>query len=79
MTPAQISLVDDVRARFEGAELVAGPEMRPLTMPPAMLEFPLAEIAEAKWVTFSRSTFVRSAASWVLFVTILGAAWYATR
>lgn len=72
-------LPDDVRSRITAAQLVAGPEMRPLTMPPAMLEFPLVEMAEAKWVTFSRSAFVRSAASWVLFVTIVGAAWYASR
>lgn len=72
-------LPPDVRSKIASAQLVAGPEMRPLTMPPAMLEFPLVEIAEAKWVTFSRSAFVRSAASWVLFVTIVGAAWYASR
>lgn len=70
---------EDVRSRIADAGLVPGPEMRPLTMPPAMLEFPLVEMAEAKWDTFSRSAFVRSAASWVLFVTFLGAAWYATR
>jgi|GEM_PF-450655 hypothetical protein len=73
------TLPDDVRKRIAAAQLVSGPEMRPLTMPPAMLEFPLVEIAEAKWVTFSRSAFVRSAASWVLFITIVGAAWYASR
>ena len=72
-------LPPDVRSKIAAAQLVAGPEMRPLTMPPAMLEFPLVEMAEAKWVTFSRSAFVRSAASWVLFVTIVGAAWYASR
>ena len=73
------SLPEDVRRRMGEARLLPGPEMRPLTMPPAMLEFPLVEMAEAKWVTFSRSAFVRAAASWVLFVSILGVAWYATR
>jgi hypothetical protein len=72
-------LPEEARKRLGESDLVAGPEMRPVTMPPAMLEFPLVEIAEEKWVTFSRSTFARAAASWVLFVSILGVAWYATR
>ncbi len=48
-------------------------------MPPAPLEFPLAEIAEEKWITFSRSAFARAAASWVVFVGVLGVAWFASR
>ena len=61
------------------AQLVASPEFRPTTMPPAMLQFPLADMAEEKWVTFSRSTFSRAAASWALFISFLGVAWLATR
>lgn len=65
--------------RLSQAQLQPAPGMRPTTMPPAMLEFPLVEIAEEKWVTFSRSAFARAAASWVLFISVLGIAWFATR
>jgi hypothetical protein len=65
--------------RLAGAQLQAGPERRPVGMPPAMVEFPLAEFAEEKWITFSRSTFTRAAASWVFFVGFLAVAWAATR
>ncbi|ACB74544.1 hypothetical protein [Opitutus terrae] len=68
-----------IAQRLASASLLPAPELRPTPMPPAMLEFPLAEMAEEKWVTFSRSTFTRSAASWVLFIGLLGVAWFATR
>lgn len=68
-----------VAQRLASASLLPAPELRPTPMPPAMLEFPLVEIAEEKWVTFSRSTFTRSAASWVVFIGLLGVAWFATR
>jgi hypothetical protein len=51
-----------VVAELADAHLVASPELRPTTMPPANLEFPLGELAEEKWETFSRSTFTRAAA-----------------
>lgn len=68
-----------VANRLAHASLLPAPDFKPTPMPPAMLEFPLAEIAEEKWITFSRSTFTRSAASWVLFLGLLGFAWIATR
>lgn len=68
-----------VAERLTQAELMPAPGFRPTTMPPAMLEFPLGEMAEEKWVTFSRSAFARAAASWVLFISVLGVAWFMTR
>jgi len=68
----------DVR-RLTNAQLQPGPEMRPVGMPPATVEFPLSEMAEEKWNTFSRSTFTRAAASWACFVGFLAVAWAATR
>lgn len=70
---------DDVADRLATARLYPAPELRPTSMPPAMLEFPLVDLAEDKWETFSRSTFNRAAASWVLFISFLGVAWIATR
>jgi hypothetical protein len=66
-------------AELVAAHLSASPELRPTAMPPAALEFPLAEIVEEHWVTFSRSTFARAAASWIVFIGFLGVAWFATR
>lgn len=68
-----------VADRLAKSSLLPAPEFRPTRMPPAMLEFPLAGIVEEKWVTFSRSAFNRAAASWVLFIGLLGVAWFATR
>lgn len=73
------SLPAPVANRLATASLLAAPEFRPTPMPPALLEFRLAEMAEQKWVTFSRSAFNRAAASWVLFIGLLGFAWIATR
>ena len=72
------AVTDALRESLSHAQLQPAPEFRPVPMPPAPLEFPLAESAEEKWVTFSRSTFNRAAASWLLFVSALGFAWYAT-
>lgn len=68
-----------VADRLVESRLEPAPEFRLTPMPPAMLEFPIADYAEEKWVTFSRSTFSRAAASWVVFIGVLGAAWFATR
>lgn len=68
-----------VADRLVESRLEPAPEFRLTPMPPAMLEFPIAEYAEEKWVTFSRSTFSRAAASWVVFIGVLGVAWFATR
>lgn len=65
--------------RLTGARLQSGPELRPVGMPPATVEFPFGEIVEEKWITFSRSTFVRAATSWVFFIGFLAVAWAATR
>ena len=65
--------------QLTNAHLQPGPEMRPVGMPPATVEFPLSELAEEKWNTFSRSTFTRAAASWACFVGFLAVAWAATR
>jgi hypothetical protein len=65
--------------RMKGAQLQAGPELRPVGMPPATVEFGFGDIAEEKWITFSRSTFVRAAASWAFFIGFLAVAWAATR
>jgi hypothetical protein len=72
-------LPPEFAAELVAAHLSASPELRPTPMPPAELEFPLAEMVEERWVTFSRSTFVRAAASWIVFVGFLGVAWFATR
>lgn len=72
-------LPPEVEGRLVESRLEPAPEFRLTPMPPAMLEFPIAEYAEGKWVTFSRSTFSRAAASWVVFIGVLGFAWFATR
>ena len=72
-------LSDDVRARLADSKLQPGPELRLTSMPPAPLEFPLAEAAEEKWTTFSRSALLRSSASWIVIIGFLGAVWFATR
>jgi hypothetical protein len=72
-------LAPPLRDRLQVAGLAPAPGMLPTGMPPAPLEFPLAEIAEEKWETFSRSTFFRAAASWFLFLGLLGATWIVTR
>ncbi len=64
--------------RLTNAQLEPAPGMRPIAMPPAPLDFPLSGMVEESWVTFSRSAFMRSAASWLLFVGVLGFAWIAT-
>jgi hypothetical protein len=69
----------ELAARLSGARLQPGPELRLTGMTSAPLEFPLAEVAEEKWTTFSGSTFFRATASWLLFAGFLGLAWFATR
>jgi hypothetical protein len=76
---AHRTLPAETKARLGAAALEAGPELRLTRMPRTELEFPLAEIVEEKWVTFSRSTFTRAATSWILIVSFLGMAWFATR
>lgn len=66
------------QARLSDAQLQPGPEVRLTRMPSTSLEFPITDMVEQKWETFSRSIFVRAATSWLLLVGFLGAAWYAT-
>jgi hypothetical protein len=66
-----------VVAQLRFAQLQPGPEVRLSSMPAAPLDFPLAEAAEEKWTTFSRSVFFRSAASWILLAGFVGVAWLA--
>lgn len=72
-------LPDPLRGLLAVSRLAPAPGMLPTGMPPAPLEFPLSDMAEEKWETFSRSTFFRAAASWFAFLGLLGATWIATR
>jgi len=65
--------------RMVRAQLQPGPELRPVGMPPATVEFHFTEIGDEKWITFSRSAFTRAAASWGFFIGFLAVAWIATR
>ena len=73
------ALPEERRLRLAAARLLPGPDVRLSRMPLTRLEFPLAEAVEAKWVTFSRSAFVRGTASWLVLAGLLSAAWFATR
>lgn len=72
-------LPSDARTRLATAQLVVGPDVRLTAMPSAPLEFPLTEAVAGKWETFSRSTFLRAATSWIVIAGVVSAAWLATR
>lgn len=69
----------ELRERLAQAQLFSGPELQVTGMPPAPLDFPLVAAVEERWETFSRSTFLRAASSWLLFIGLLGGAWIAFR
>jgi hypothetical protein len=75
LSPGQVPA--EIARPLAEARLQSGPELRVTGMAAAPLEFPLAEAAEEKWETFSRSAFVRASASWLLVIGFLGAAWFA--
>lgn len=81
--PEYFLALDDLppsaRARLATAQLVVGPDVRLTSMPSAPLEFPLADAMTEKWVTFSRSTFLRAATSWIVIAGVVSVAWFATR
>lgn len=68
----------ELNTRLAAARLQPGPEVKLTRMPPTSLEFPLSDMVEGKWETFSRSIFVRAATSWLLLAGFLGMAWFAT-
>lgn len=68
-----------VRARLIDAKVPGSPDIRLTPMPPAPLEFGLADAVEAKWSTFSRGTFFRASMSWLALISIASAAWLITR
>lgn len=70
---------EELNARLREARLHPGPEVKLSRMPSTPLEFPIADLVEEKWETFSRSIFVRAATSWLLIAGFLGVAWFATR
>lgn len=73
------ALPEALRERMAQAKLYSGPELRVTGMPPAPLEFTLADTAAERWVTFSRSAFFRATKSWLLIAGVLGVVWFAIR
>lgn len=67
------------REQLATASLSVAPDLRLTSMPSASLEFPLTDAVAEKWVTFSRSTFLRATTSWILILGIVSMAWFATR
>jgi hypothetical protein len=73
------NLPAEVERGLATAELQSGPELKLARMPSAELEFPLAELVEEKWETFSQVVFLRTATSWIVLITALGVVWFLTR
>lgn len=69
----------ETKSRLAEATLRSGPEINLTGMPPAPLEFSLGTAVEERWVTFSRSAFLRASASWLIIAGFLGVAWFASR
>jgi hypothetical protein len=69
----------ETKSRLAEATLRSGPDINLTSMPPAPLEFSLGTAVEERWVTFSRSAFLRASASWLIIAGFLGIAWFASR
>lgn len=71
-------LPQEMRERLAASQLQPGPEMRLAGMPSAPLEFAQGGEVIEKWTTFSRKSFARAAASWIVFVGLAGLTWLIT-